>query len=387
MSRLHIHCPHFTHCSGCVRNENIDELSIFNEARDYFVKKGISSFKLNVGSPHGWRTRAKLAVRGSATNPSIGLFEEGSHQVVNIPLCRVHHPAINQAVSVIKQWMIQNKVVPYDENTGNGLLRYIQLAVERSTGLIQLTLVLNKMIEPEKDVHFFNSLWSLHPGLWHSVWFNYNTRRDNVIFGTEWSLGFGSSWLWEVLCGRSICFHPASFVQANLEMFNLLLERIKELLPENADVVEFYAGVGAIGFALVDKCFRVQCVELNKQAELCFLETRSHLDGDLAKRISFFSGKSHESKHLLGNIDSESGVVIVDPPRKGLDRELLEALCKSTHVKKLIYISCGWQAFQRDCDSLIAAGWHLHHAKAFLFFPGNEQLEILAVFSGRKEKR
>lgn len=381
MSHLDINCPHFDLCSGCVRNKRIDELTIFDEAKDYFAKRGIIDLKLRIGNPLGWRSRAKLAVRGSPTVPHIGLFEKGSHRVVDIPLCRVHDPAINHAVSVIKQWMIENKVMPYDEVSGKGLLRYIQLVVEKTTGRIQVTFILNKMLEGANDSLFFNSLWSSHSDLWHSFWFNYNTRRDNVIFGPEWYLGFGAKWLWEQLCRRNICFHPASFAQANLEMFELLLERIRGLLPDNADVVEFYAGVGAIGFALIDKCAKVQCVEWNPQAELCFLETRSQLPIELAQRISYISGRSQESKHLLDKLDSKNGVVIVDPPRKGLEKELLEALCASKQIGQLVYISCGWEAFQRDCNRLLTSGWHLCHAEAFLFFPGNEQIEVLAVFS------
>lgn len=384
MSELHIRCPHFTSCSGCIRDENIDELKILDEARQFFADKGIRSFKLRVGNPQGWRCRAKLAVRGTAAMPHIGLFEEGSHKVVDIPHCRVHHPAINQAVEALRQWIITQKITPYDETSGKGLLRYVQLAVERKTGRVQVALVLNTSAANLGDRQIFEAFWQPHPDLWHSLWLNFNMRRDNIIQGPEWSHVYGSFWLWESLNDCAICFHPASFVQANLDMFEKLLARIEELLPEQAELIEFYAGVGAIGLALAKKCRRVQCVELNSQAAECFQETRRQLPENLAKRLSFISGKSAESVHLLNDIESEKGVIIVDPPRKGLEAALLEALCKSEHKAALIYISCGWHAFQRDCQYLLKAGWRLTHAEAFLFFPGSEQLEILAVFNGVK---
>lgn len=379
---LHIHCPHFAICSGCSVDENIDQLAILDEARRFFADKGVASLKFHVGNPHGWRCRAKLAVRGSAEDPHIGLFEEGSHRVVDIPQCRVHHPAINQAVFALGQWMVQHHIAPYDEVTGKGLLRYVQLAVERKTGKVQVALVLNQAAaEPGRDgLVTFGELWKQHPDLWHSLWLNFNIRRDNVIFGTEWIHVFGSYWLWETLRGCSVCFHPASFVQANLDMFERLLDGIEKLLPSDAEVVEFYAGVGAIGFAVGDKCRWVKCVELNPQAEQCFLETRQHLPEGLAQRLSIICGKSADSIPLLKEMNPEKGVIIVDPPRKGLESMLLDALCESKQAKKLIYISCGWPAFQRDCNRLLSAGWRLTHAEAYLFFPGNEQLEILAAF-------
>ncbi len=160
---MHINCPHFNLCSGCTRNFNIDQLKIFEEAQRFFSSFGISNLKLNAGHACGWRCRAKLAVRGLSENPKIGLFEENSHRVVAIPFCKVHHPAINRAVAVVRAWIIKDEITLYDEQTGKGFLRYLQLAVERDSGRVQLVLVVN---EKDKESTSFKEKRFVLDALW-----------------------------------------------------------------------------------------------------------------------------------------------------------------------------------------------------------------------------
>lgn len=380
MSDLHIRCPHFTACSGCTRNEFVDHLPMLKEAKQFFINNGSPFFKLQTGHPVGWRCRAKLAVRGTVIAPQIGLFAKGSHRTINIPLCRVHHPAINQAVEVVRNWITQCAIEPYDEIANKGVLRYMQVVVERKTGRVQLALVMNLKNVDEEMRQRLEILWQSHPELWHSLWLNLNTRRDNIIFGDEWLPVKGPFWLWETLNKQHICFHPASFMQANLEMFERLLQRIQQWLPEKTDLIEFYAGVGAIGVALIEKCQKVQCIELNPTAQQCFEETCRYLPPSLAQRLTYYQGKSVDYINLLKSTAVGKGVVLVDPPRKGLEKELLKALCDNKDINNIIYVSCGWEAFQRDCQILLKGGWRLANAEAFLFFPGSEHLEILAIF-------
>ncbi len=377
---MDINCLHFDFCSGCSRDKNIEHFKALHEAQQFFAECGISPLKLNVGTPTGWRCRAKLATRGTSAHPLIGLFEEGSHRVVDIPFCQVHHPAINRSVEALKAWIVTQGVELYDERTGAGFLRYVQLAVERKTRRVQMVLVVNEMLadwDATRQKAFLQGLWEQYPELWHSLWINFNKRRDNVIFTPHWQLVYGEKWLWEELCGRQVCFHPASFAQANLDMFERLLRRIADVVPEKSRLIEFYAGVGAIGLSLLDKCDSVCCSEVVPLAKECFDESVRHLPQELSRKISFVCGSSASHTHLL---NEGAGVVLVDPPRKGLEPALLEALCQSVNVERLIYISCGWESFQRDCQKLIAGRWKIVQAEAFLFFPGSEHLETFAVF-------
>jgi tRNA/tmRNA/rRNA uracil-C5-methylase (TrmA/RlmC/RlmD family) len=339
---------------------------------DLFFKKiaPTLSVPLHAAAILGWRTRAKLAVRGKSTHPQIGLFHRGSHDVVDIPDCPLHHPAINHALSILKQKMIQEKIEPYCEKNHRGLLRYIQLVVERKTNKVQLVLVLNATTVDPKIKHFFKHEF------WHSIWVNLHTKPNNAIFSEKWQILEGEPYLFETLCGIEFCFHPASFSQAHLPLFEQMLICMKKEVLPNKRVVEFYAGVGCIGLSLLEKSQSLVCSEINPFAQECFEKTVAKLPQHLQEKASFRTGSTEQCIDLL----EEAEVVIVDPPRKGLDRQFRERLKNSPSVQQILYVSCGFSGFQRDCLDLIESGWQLEKAAGYLLFPGSDHIEMMASF-------
>lgn len=282
-----IHCPHFIPCSGCTIDENVDHPPVLNEITQFF-NEHLTPFEYFSDKVIGWRDRAKLAVRGSYENPQIGLYEAGSHHVVDIPLCRVHHPSINLAAKHVKTWILKEKIIPYDEFLQKGLLRYIQCVVERATGRIQLSLVINDLNQ-DKLVSKLSALWDAAPQLWHSLWINFNVQRTNAIFGKEWSLVHGKEYIEETLADTQVCFHPANFAQANLEVFEHLLWDLKRQIKPDQRIVEYYAGVGVIGLCLAKIGQKVYCCEINPFAKFSFEKAHSL---QKASRITFFTGSA-----------------------------------------------------------------------------------------------
>lgn len=391
---------------------------MLQEAAKFFKDLGVSDFTFDSCKLWEWRCRAKLAVRGSPQSPLIGLYQEGTHNVVDIPLCRAHHPNINAAVHLLKQGISTLNVQPYDEDSGTGELRYIQMAVtthdtslpaaERYLkGKVQVSLVWNSRNEhsqsSEKLTALSDFLWknggprsSLH--LIHSVWANFQTSTSNIIFGNRWRHLLGERDFWEHIGGIDISLDPSSFGQANTQAFNSLLRRLQKYVPYGSSVVDLYAGAGSIGLsvAATRKCRSVKCVEINKESKLSFEKSLSRLPRTVDCSISWHNtDASIEPLHWLEGSD----VVIVDPPRKGLHpsvNEALQALSDkknirasgssstlkvkdekrpwilrareaSVHVdsktswektqtwpQTLIYISCGWESFKEDCRNLLS---------------------------------
>lgn len=365
-----LECTHYGPCAGCVFDSHLDRFPLVLEAQSFFRDHGIVNPPVHFFGAHSWRTRAKLAVRGNSENPEIGLFQKKSHNVLSIPHCRVHHPSINQAVEIIRKWIIENEISPYNEHTNNGLLRYIQCTVERSTGKIQLVLVCNQPIPPQ----LVDKLYNDH-SIWHSIWCNVNTRSDNVIFGDDWSLIRGDKWLWERLANVDCCFHPAGFAQANLTAYEALLQRLGEWVAPTKNVIEYYAGTGIIGLTLAAKGCVVRCFEVNGAAEEAFNLSKASLN---FPEITWHCSATAAS--LTALFEYNDLVVVVDPPRKGLDNKTLDSL---SHVKKgtqLVYVSCGWSSFQRDMDVLLKSGWKLLKGEIYIFFPGSDHIETLSLF-------
>ncbi|CAK7328293.1 unnamed protein product [Dovyalis caffra] len=445
-----LQCPHFQSCSGCTQEQNLHRPNIVDEADDFFKSLGVSDFDFDSCRLWGWRSRAKLAVRGSSMKPLIGLYEEGTHNVVDIPQCKAHHPNINAAVELLRQGITKLNIKPYDEDEGTGELRYVQMAVttyntslpasERyKNGKVQVSLVWNSRNE---NSHNFEKLNALAHFLWrnggprsdvrfiHSVWANFQTSTNNIIFGNRWRHLLGESGFWEHVGGIDMSLAPSSFGQANTQAFDILLRKLQKHVPYGASVTDLYAGAGAIGLSLAAtrKCRSVKCVEVNKESKLSFEKTVERLPSYVDSSISWHRADTSVEplSWLMG-----SEVVIVDPPRKGLDASLLDALRTISSMERkaksapessypkvkeekrpwvlramndsvqigskptledsgslpqtLIYISCGWESFKEDCKSLLSSKkWRLEKAHGFNFFPGTQSIEVLAVFKRGK---
>src|SRR5690606_12685619 len=130
------------------------------------------------------RMKAKLAVRSSKTGLKIGLFKKHTHEVLSIPNCLVHHPAINEVVALIRQEVRAQGILPYEENSGSGLLRYLQLFVDRNTRKVQLTLIVNAKKTTTQLKVFCQEL--LKSDLWHSLWLNFHPAKSNRVLGEVW---------------------------------------------------------------------------------------------------------------------------------------------------------------------------------------------------------
>lgn len=348
----------------------------FDFVSDYF--RGLAvPFHIEKGEERGWRFRSKLAIRGTFSVPLIGLFKEGTHEVYEIPTCRAHHPLINQAVAYIKKWITESRLELFREEGSLRGLRYLQLVVERGTLRVQVSFVIAEE-ESVKALGFWSEaveklLKMTPPGFWHSAWLNFNRSPLNAIFGASWRLVFGEKWLIDSIRGFRLFYLPGSFGQANPVLFERLISELVDLVDEGQAVAEFFAGIGAMGIALAEKSKRVILNEVNPLSKECFDESAAHLLGETRSKLSYHLGSASFDLSLL----EEADVVIVDPPRKGLEKPFLFALNASKRPQQLIYVSCGFSALTRDLALLQKGGWRCEKATGYLLFPGTDHLETL----------
>lgn len=336
-----------------------------------FIEKRLGAFKIQEGSKTGWRVRAKLAVRGKTGAPLIGLFKEGSHEVYELLDCPDHHPKINEAAHLVKDWMVRYQVAPYKEKEHEGVLKYVQFVVERESSQVQVSFVI---INEEGFYPLLEKLKNDSPiGFWHSLWVNVHPKPANTIFSSDWRLVHGKQWLEETICSVHACFLPGSFGQANLEMFEKMIKDILLKMQSYKEILELYAGIGVIGLALSEKASALTLCESNPESKKCFDQMMKIQPND---KTHYLLQPSQEAIQRIKNAD----LLIADPPRKGLDKELIEALLKPSELKEFIYISCGADSFMRDAVLLENGGWRLVSAEGYLFFPRTSHIETLAFF-------
>ncbi len=368
-------CDYFPLCSGCEDQQNVYTPPIWVELKSFFNALDSSlEVSLVAGEIVGWRTRSKLAVRGSYLQPAVGLFKRNTHEVIPIPTCPLHHPSINKAYAQILRQITSSKIAPYDEQTGQGLLRYLQFSVELKTRNVQLVVVVNRLGTDGEIEKFVKQLYN-EKGFC-SIWLNFQPHSTNLIFGEKWKHCLGEPYIWQRIGEVEFALHPACFIQAHLSLFEKLLLEVREKILPDQVVLDLYAGVGVIGLNVAAKSRRVICVENNPFAEECFHLSRLKLPFNVQKKVSFQQLAVENCSTLIG----EAGVMIIDPPRKGLEPSTLDQIIATPSLKQLIYVSCGPLSFQRDCKKLLKNGWKIESAKGYLLFPGSNHVEILCVF-------
>ena len=324
-----LRCIHFGDCSGCTAEAGLAKTPVMEEARTFFARllpEG-EEFRIHIGKAHRWRTLAKLAVAPSgAGGVEIGLYQAGSHDVLGIPKCRVHHPSINDAVEVLQTEMLDLGVTGYNEFTGIGHLRYVQMMVERRTNRVQLTLVWNadtfRFASPTAQL--LVKKLKAYP-LFHSIWLNFRTGPGNVIFNRDakaWHLAYGPPSVLETVLPQSsnltFPIAPNMFRQGNLEQFEEMLKAVEPFIPPKSTVCELYAGAGMIGLSTAAaSCEWLRCSDENPANLDAFLQVKRRLPKNLAQRVTY-TAASAEQAISMGQVEGAQ-VLIVDPPRRGLD--------------------------------------------------------------------
>jgi len=409
-----LQCKHFGVCAGCTIKGNFTMAPIITKATNFFNSENVKlnihyNNKITAGNNTlqvdnwywQWRTHVKLAVQPLSKwgGLKIGLYKAGSHEVEAIPDCRVHHPRINEAVEELKKQAIEVGVKGYyQDSSGNtppsGELRYVQMTVERESGKVQLVLVWNSMMykDAEQTLPRLVKKLKSRADLWHSITVNFQTSESNTIFNYHpkaWKLLWGPPTLRERIGNVNFFFRPQIFRQANLDAFQYgIIPLINAHVPASSVVAELYSGIGVIGLnvaASVD-VEEVTCSDNNEYVDEVFDKCADSIVGAGKERV-FYEQLSASDAVLQGQVD-DADVLIVDPPRRGLDSGVLDLLVDkhetaelSSNLKRIIYVSCGFEALESDTRSLLESGlWRIKSADGFVLFPGSDHVETVVIF-------
>lgn len=358
-------------CPGCPRYGDARPLEAALRSLEQLCRElGAPSPRQAFGVGPGYRHRARLMVRGRVDAPQIGIFEEGTHHVVDIPRCVVHHPLVNEVAFALKQAMRLTRSAPYSDTSHTGLVRALQVVVERSSNTAQVTIVANAE-RPPKLARLFEALEAgLGPKL-HSSWFNGHTERTNTILGPVWERIAGSPFVEDEVGSARVFFPPDAFGQANPILMDEIVTQIHAWVPERSRVLELYAGVGAIGLGLLGRGDDVTFNEIGHGSLTGLRRGLAEL-GAGAERVL-----PGPAEHALAEARGED-VVIVDPPRKGLDGEVRRKLSER-RFERLVYLSCGVDSFLADARDLSRA-FALRSVVAYGLFPYTDHVETLALF-------
>ncbi len=369
-------CPHRPPCPGCPRfgDPGIDPL-VREELVALARRHGLPEPAVVSGPAFGFRHRARLAIRGRLGSPKLGLFELGTHRVVHIPHCHVQHPLINRVAGVVRRALVEARIASYSDQAHLGVARYLQVVVERGSQSAQVVLVAN-VGSSAPLAECLELIRKELGGALHSLWFNAQRDRSNNVLGPQFERWCGPDCVVERFGGPAVHYPPGAFGQSNLDAAQRIIEHLREQIPEGSCVTEFYAGVGAIGLSLIDRARELRLNESSPHALHGLERGLSELETVQRAKVVLRPGPAGAMQDAATDAD----VVIVDPPRKGLDPALAQALA-ARPSQRLLYVSCAFDSLQEDIVRLTAERtMRLVGLSVFDMFPYTAHVETVARF-------
>jgi tRNA/tmRNA/rRNA uracil-C5-methylase (TrmA/RlmC/RlmD family) len=342
---------------------------------------GLPDVPVVSGATHAFRLRARLAIRGRQGAPKLGMFQLGTHRVVSIPNCSIQHPLINRVAAVVRRALIDADVTPYSEGAHLGVARYLQVVVERSSQTVQVVLVGNSPTA-EPLATCLDLIRERFGSELHSLWFSAHCERSNAILGADLQRWCGPASVIERFGGAAIHYPPGAFGQNNLDIAQRIVEHVRAQVPAGARVAEFYAGVGAIGLSLLPVVREIRINEVSPHSLQGLELGLAGLDAADRAKVTVVPGAAREAVRAASGAD----VVIADPPRKGLDRELLGHLVDEP-PERFVYVSCGLESFLEDTKHLTSRGrLRLRNLAVFNLIPFTEHVETVACFDHARSR-
>ncbi len=321
----------------------------------------------------GYRASAKLVFGRKREQVMIGLYQRGSHDVIDTGDCPVHHPLINRIIAVIREEVQRQGISVYSSRHQNGLLRYLLIRVSPENNKAMVTFVSN-----------FRDLQQLPKlGKWLmrkvpevvAVHQNVNSSAGNVILGQESLKLHGLPDLIDQVGDVRLRIAPEAFFQVNTLQAARIYALVRQWagLTRKDSAIDLYCGIGGIALHLAKDAGDVIGIEYVEQAvrnaadnaKLNQLENCHFVAGDAAEQLS-------KQAAQLMNLR----LATLNPPRKGCTEELLQTLCEIAPLQ-IIYVSCDPGSLARDLRLLIDGGYRIERVQPVDMFPQTAHVETV----------
>ncbi len=356
--RVRVKCPVFTKCGGCqlqhvkyVNQLKIKEDTIatcFKKIANLDVKvkptiKGDDCFR--------YRNKLQLPVRDSQKGALIGFYAENSHRVVPIDDCLINAPWTANVISAFKEYIETFNIQGYNEQTEKGDLREITVK-EVKGNLIITAVVLNENIRGIKELVEILKKYLRYS---FSLYINVNVKNTNVIYGDKFIHKYGPANYSADMLGIKYKIGVQSFMQVNSSVCSKMYTTVRDLInaDENTVVIDAYSGAGLMTALLAKNAKKAIGVEIVDEAVK--LADELAVQNGLNNKIKNYCGKCEDLLPSIIKEEKSNGnkiCVVLDPPRKGCDISVIQALLAS-EIDKIVYVSCKPSTLARDIGLLV----------------------------------
>lgn len=384
--RVNPPCAIYKRCGGCKLQHASYKAQLdfkWDRVKDCVSKIGkldpsIVKYPLGMENPWRYRNKVQLPIGLINGEVKIGFFAPRSHDIIDMESCLIQDEIGDKVVKLTREWIEKFNIRPYNvdgEYDEKGIVRHIMIRRGFTTNEVMVVLVTNGEKLPHKE-EFVDLMVKNIPGI-KSVIQNINSKKTNVILGLESKTLWGEDTISDYIGDFRFNISPLSFFQVNPTQTEVLYGKALEYanLTGNEEVFDAYCGTGTITLFLSQKAKKVYGVEIIPQAiDNAWINAKENK----VENVEFFVGESEVVIPDLINKGVKADVVVVDPPRKGCDKKLLDAIT-NINAKKIVYVSCDPSTLGRDLKVLEENGYKTLEVQPVDMFPNTSHIENVAL--------
>ena len=385
LERIKPPCPVYQQCGGCqLQHMNYSaQLAIKRQQVVDAVERigGLSGITvhpvLGMKDPWYYRNKVQYPFGMDGGQTVMGFYRKGTHDIVNLDSCQLQPMVTNWVATKIRELAVKYQVSIYNEQTGTGLLRHLLIKKGFKTGEMMVVLVTNGPDFPDGP-KIAAELMSAFPNV-KSVVQNINTNRGNVILGRETRVIAGEPTINDILDGLKFKISARSFFQVNPEQAEVLYHKAVEYagLTGTETVLDAYCGVGSLTLFLARQAKEVYGIEVVPEA---IRDAEANAALNQLKNVRFLVGETEKVLPELVNQGVRFDVCVVDPPRSGCERSVLESFA-ANGVGRIVYVSCNPSTLARDLKILTELGYEVREIQPVDMFPQTYHVECVALMS------
>ena len=381
-------CDSYKRCGGCnLRHVKYEHtLKMKQQAVQSLVNKTLKNRiqvkdVIGMENPINYRNKAQFPLGLNKQNePIIGVFANRTHEIIEMNNCLIQNPIAEEISKFVLDFIIKNKISVYDENIREGLFRHIVIKVGIKTNDIMCILVVNGKDIPNEE-ELIKNLIKKFPNI-KTIIKNINTKNTNVILGNENINLYGDGYITDKLGEFTFKISALSFYQVNPiqaeKLYNIGVRAAN--ITKKDTVFDLYCGIGTISLFMAKYAKKVYGVEIVEQA---IEDAKQNAEINNIENTEFIAGDTEIIlDDLINNKKIIPDVVMVDPPRRGLDNKTIENILK-IKPNRFVYISCNPATLIRDL-SKVEEVYDIKEMQPIDMFPFTCHVECIAVLKLKK---
>lgn len=381
-------CINYEKCGGCTLMHLNYEGQLdfkFHRVKDCMKKIGglddnLVKYTIGMKNEYRYRNKAIFSVGVVEEEIAIGFFSEKTHEIIDMNMCLLQDEEADKIVGIIRSWMIKYSIIPAKKDgifQEQGLIRNIMIRKGFNSNEVMVVLVTNDKEIPYRE-ELISDLEKEVSNL-TSVIQNINSKDTNLVLGDKCVTLWGQDDICDYIGKYKFNISPLSFFQVNPAQTEILYSKALEYanLSGNETVFDAYCGTGTITLFLSQKAKKVYGVEIVEQA---VENARINAKQNGITNSEFSVGKSEEVIPKLIQEGVKPEIIVVDPPRKGCDAKLLDAIGEA-QPERVVYVSCDPSTLARDLKYLETKGYRVVEVQPVDMFPMTKHVETVALIT------